>query len=328
MSMPEISIIVPVYNAENYLRRCVENIVGQTFTDWELLLVDDGSPDASGEICDCMAEQDRRIKVIHKSNSGVAGARETGMRNARGRFSIHVDPDDWIEPDMLETMHRKAVECEADMVVCDFIFDYGPGHQETSSQECADSRLLLRDMLTQKRHGSLCNKLIRTELYRRYDLHFPVEMICWEDMYICCNILLHPCRVEYVGKPFYHYDLHSNQGSMTRMATHRTLDAMKSFCRYFDARLGPERSDLLFDVKAMVAVTAFRCNLLPADEIRNLYPEINSRYISEYRRRYDYPLFCSLAVLLDGKSMAGARRVRSLLELIQRVKALLKKIVK
>lgn len=328
MHTPEISIIVPVYNAEEYLNRCVESIVGQTFTDWELILVDDGSPDASGEICDRLSEQDNRIKVIHKPNSGVAGAREIGMQNAQGRFSIHVDPDDWIESDMLETMHRKAVETEADMVVCDFIFDYGSGNQVISSQPCADSRVLLRDLLTQKRHGSLCNKLILTDLYRRYDLHFPTEMICWEDMYICCNILLNPCRVEYVDKPFYHYDLHTNQGSMTRKASHRTLEAMKSFCCYFEAKLGPEQSGVLFDMKAMVAVTAFRCNLLSAVEIRNLYPEINNRYISDYSRRYDIPLFCALAILLAGKSMIYARRVHCLLEIICRVKGRLKKLVK
>lgn len=327
MDTPEISIIVPVYNAEKYLTRCVESIVSQTFTDWELILVDDGSLDASCEICDRLVRQDSRIHVIHKSNSGVAGAREMGMQNARGQFSIHVDPDDWIEPDMLETMHRKAIETEADMVVCDFIFDFGPRNQVISSQECSDSGTLLRDMLTQKRHGSLCNKLIRTELYRRYDLHFPMEMVCWEDMYICCNILLNPCQVEYVARSFYHYDLHSNQESMTRMATHRTIEAMKSFCRYFEAKLGSEHSGLLFDVKAMVAVTAFRCNLLSAEELRNLYPEINARYISEYRRRHDLPLFCALSILLAGKNMTYARCICSLLEIINRVKNRLKKFV-
>lgn len=328
MNIPEISIIVPVYNAEEYLERCVDSIIRQTFIDWELLLIDDGSPDASGKICDCLALQDKRIVVVHKPNSGVADAREYGIRNAHGRFSIHVDPDDWIESNMLESMHRKALETNADMVVCDFLFDYGPGNRVISSQTCSDGQSLLLDILTQKRHGSLCNKLIRTELYRSNNLHFPPEMICWEDMYICCNILLNPCRVAYVGMPFYHYDLHTNQGSMTRMATHRTLDGMRLFCRYFEEKLGPKRSNLLYEAKAMVVVTAFRCKLMSAEEIRNLYPEIKERYVSEYRRRYDLPLFCSIAMLLDGTSMMGAKRANRLLEMINRIRGRIMKFVK
>ena len=95
MSSPKISIIIPVYMAESYLHRCVDSIITQTFTDWELLLVDDGSPDHSGELCEKYASAYKsRIKAFHKPNGGVASAREFGMQQARGEYSIHVDPDD------------------------------------------------------------------------------------------------------------------------------------------------------------------------------------------------------------------------------------------
>ena len=124
---PKISVIVPVYKAEKYLHRCVDSIIAQTFTDWELLLVDDGSPDKSGEICDGYSRHDGRIMVYHKNNGGVSTARQTGIDKAIGDYTIHVDPDDWIEPTMLEELYHKATDNNADMVICDFVFEYKSG---------------------------------------------------------------------------------------------------------------------------------------------------------------------------------------------------------
>ena len=97
MNMPKVSIIVPVYKAEKYLNRCVDSILAQTFTDFELLLIDDGSPDRSGEICDEYAKKDSRIRVIHKENGGVSSARQRGLDESIGEYTIHADPDDWVE---------------------------------------------------------------------------------------------------------------------------------------------------------------------------------------------------------------------------------------
>ena len=117
---PKISVIVPVYKAEEYLHRCVDSILAQSFTGFELILINDGSPDNSGAICDEYAQKDNRVKVIHKENGGVASARQCGIDNATGEYTIHADPDDWVEPTMLEELYNKAVEENADMVVCDF----------------------------------------------------------------------------------------------------------------------------------------------------------------------------------------------------------------
>ena len=116
---PVISIIVAVYKAESCLRRCVDSLLAQTFQDYEILLVDDGSPDRSGEICDEYARKDNRVRVFHKENGGVASARQCGMNNARGEYVIHADPDDWVEPNMLEELYGKAKEENADVLICD-----------------------------------------------------------------------------------------------------------------------------------------------------------------------------------------------------------------
>ena len=125
--MPKVSIIVPVYKAEKYLNRCIDSILAQTFTDFELLLIDDGSPDRSGEICDEYAKKDSRIRVIHKENGGVSSARQRGLDESVGEYTMHADPDDWVEPEMLDELYKKAKEEDADMVICDFFYEYKTG---------------------------------------------------------------------------------------------------------------------------------------------------------------------------------------------------------
>ena len=319
MKSPAISIIVPVYMAETYLKRCVDSIVSQFFTDWELLLIDDGSPDNSGYICDSYANKDSRIKVIHKRNGGVSSARETGISVATGDFSIHVDPDDWIEPNMLAALYKRAEDTEADIVVCDLILDYGK-HSTILKQSVISDNEFFKQLLCQEKHGSLCNKLIRTELYRRYDLHFPEKLICWEDLYICCNILLHPCHIEYIPEAFYHYDFHSNPSSMVRKATMKTIEGMKFFCKYFDNILPEEHRVWLNETKGIVLATAYRCNLMPAEEIRTLFPEINNWYVDKYRHAYDMPVYYGVAQVLNGKSIQLSRLFQILCTYYLRIK--------
>lgn len=116
--MPQISIIVPIYKAELVLEKCVGSVLAQTFQDWELLLVDDGSPDGSGALCDGYAQRDPRVRVFHTANGGVSSARNLGMREARGTYLLFVDSDDWIEPDMCEKLLGAIETAGADSAGC------------------------------------------------------------------------------------------------------------------------------------------------------------------------------------------------------------------
>lgn len=327
---PAISIIIPVYKAEEYLRRCVESVIAQTFKDWELILVDDGSPDSSGEICDELVIENPNcaINVIHKPNGGVASAREAGMQAAKGVYSIHIDPDDWIECDTLECLYDKAVSENIDIVVFDFLLDYGTNHQEISCQQVSSCEELLNGILSQRRHGSVCNKLIRTNLYHRYDIHFPSQMICWEDLYVCCNLLFNQCQVSYIPRAFYHYDLHTNQSSMTRHASIATIEGMKFFCNYISQQLKEEQSRLVDNYKALVKITAYRCNLMSATQLRDLYSEINEGFIQRYRLAYDKSVYYGLSLVLEGKSLKTASRRERLANLYWRLRTRLVKAIK
>ena len=117
---PIVSIIVPVYNAEKFLRRCVDSILSQEYTDFELILVNDGSKDLSGAICDEYAEQDSRVRVLHKENTGVSDSRNQAIAMAQGTYLQFLDSDDWMTPDATKLLVRAAVENNCDMVIADF----------------------------------------------------------------------------------------------------------------------------------------------------------------------------------------------------------------
>ena len=185
MNHPKISIIVAVYNVEKYLRRCIDSLLAQTFVDFEVVLIDDGSTDSSGWICDEYAERESRLRVFHQPNSGVASARQKGTDEARGRYSIHVDPDDWVKPTMLEEMYVEALEKNSDMVMCDYyeVANDKFNYKAQKPQLLAPGQII-KDILSGRLLGSLCNKLIKHELYEKYSIRFAPEINHCEDVLI------------------------------------------------------------------------------------------------------------------------------------------------
>ena len=159
---PKISIIVPIYNVEKFLPRCLDSLLAQTFPDFELLLIDDGSKDRSGDICDKYALKDQRIRVFHKENGGVASARQLGVDEARGEYSIHADGDDWVEPDMLQCFYDKAKETNADIVIADYYLQIN-NQQIYKLQKMKSNNPIevLKDILEDRVFGALWHKLIK-----------------------------------------------------------------------------------------------------------------------------------------------------------------------
>lgn len=224
---PKISVIVPVYKAEKYLHKCVDSILAQTFTDFEVLLVDDGSPDRSGEICDEYAARDSRVKVFHKENGGVSSARQCGMDHAEGEYTIHADPDDWVEPTMLEELYRKAKEEDADMVMCDYYANYSQKQVYIRQKPSAlDHETVLKEMFYHL-HGSCCNKLIRRSVWMKYHIEFPKDLNYCEDLYVNTWLLKHDIKISYTGKAFYHYEQTINADSLVRHVSENIIDSLR-----------------------------------------------------------------------------------------------------
>lgn len=218
--MPKVSVIIAAYNAASYISRCLDSLLSQSLADIEVIVVDDGSKDNTGEIADMYAVRDGRVRVIHKENGGVASARQAGIDAARGTYSIHVDADDWVEGEMLSTLYQKAEEEGSDMVICDFLTILPGGEVQYWKQQpdSMDHITVLGQMMGEL-YGSLCNKLIRSDCYERFHVRFREDVTVCEDQLVVMSILAHPVRVSYVNEAFYHYDKTQNVQSFVNSET-------------------------------------------------------------------------------------------------------------
>lgn len=212
----EISIIVAVYNTSHYLKRCVDSIISQTFKDWELILIDDGSTDESGELCDNYASADSRITVIHKQNGGIASVRQLGIIRAEGKYSIHIDSDDWIEPTMLEEMYSQAESTHADIIVTDYYHEYSD-KQVYSKQQAEENPIkAIGAILSHVQTGVLWNKLIRHSLYKKYNLYFFENINIGEDALLLVRLYQQDVKIRHINKAYYHYMNNGDNNSITR----------------------------------------------------------------------------------------------------------------
>ncbi len=274
---PLISVIVPVYNAEAYLHRCVDSLLAQTFRDFEILLIDDGSPDKSGEICDQYARQDDRIRVFHKENGGVSSARQLGIEQAKGEYSIHCDPDDWVEPNMLEELYHKAITTKADMVICDFFVDSTQNTticKQPIKSNCSNDVLI--QLLENELHGSTWNKLIKHSLYSQYNINFPKGIDYCEDFCVITQLLLKNLHIEYLPKAFYHYNQFDNAESITRKMNLQFIRRVMAFIQLLEQLIMqiPNSKEYIIMQKEFVLLTAATYKILPFRDIIKLYPEI------------------------------------------------------
>ena len=312
---PKVSIIVPVYKAEPYLHRCVDSLLSQTFKDIEVLLVDDGSPDLCGEICDEYAKNDSRVVALHKENGGVSSARQLGLDHARGEYTIHADPDDWIEPDMLDCLYNKAKETDADIVVCDFFREYAHKSEYVSQiiSPAITSANMLNGLFMHQVLGVCWNKLIRTSLFEKFQIAFPSDIIRWEDLFVQCSLLLNELRIAYLPRALYHYDQYSNVGSIVRKPTMKGLLSQVYFIEYFEKRGVSE--DMLYFSKAETKELAFNSNLFSEKQLEVLYPEIDERYIDKWKSANLFTLRKQLVL-----NMMGHKKLSRLLHCLSRIR--------
>ena len=270
METPKISVIVAVYKAEAYLHRCLDSLLAQTFRDFEILLVDDGSPDKSGEICDEYAEKDVRIRVFHKENGGVGSARQCGIDHAKGEYTTHVDPDDWVEPTMLADLYTKAKEEDADMVISDFYIEYQKRtiYQKQKPSSLAVKAVLADILVSGKIMVSLCGRLIRLSCYQNGHIIFPVNFVCGEDEVVLIKLLCNEIsKVSYVPCAYYHYDRYINPNSLTKAKTH-VVDARMAVCDYCKADVYAIAPWIYETQVSYIAYEYFRLNLMTASDFQ------------------------------------------------------------
>ena len=204
-NFPKISVIVPVYNTEKYLHRCIDSVLAQTYKDFELLLIDDGSKDSSGAICDEYAARDSRVKVFHKENGGVSFARNAGLAIASGDWIMHLDGDDWIAPDIQERLIRKGEDTGADIVMGDFLFAYSDRDILYSLPDWDNNKTASLNRYITSVWTCVWGGIHKRSLYEVYQLKSPQGVTYCEDFHLMARLCYHAKKVVNVHQPFYHY---------------------------------------------------------------------------------------------------------------------------
>ena len=242
--MPKASVIVPVYKVEEYLEKCVQSILAQTERDFELILVDDGSPDRCGALCDSLAQTDPRVRVIHQENQGLGGARNTGIREARGDWLLLVDSDDWIEPKILEKAMEAGLREEADLVMFAF---------RTVDEQGRELGVFREDMpkergITLQEHKEALltapcawNKLYRRGFFQGTGLAYPPR-VWYEDLRTSPKLMAKAGRMVFLDEVGYNYL--QRQGSIMKSAN---LERNREILDAFDDLLPWFRKEGLFE---------------------------------------------------------------------------------
>ena len=212
---PLISVIIPIYNVETFLPSCIESVINQTYENLEIILIDDGSTDKSGKICDKYSENDSRITVIHKDNEGVAEARNTGIENMSGEYFCFVDGDDYVDNEYISEMYSLTKEYDADISMCSYVYKWRDGTEKrTRNTDYSDDTVFSDtgiDALKKLLYGqiyapSCCGKLFKKD---RVAVNFPKYAI-GEDVLSCIDYLQNAKKVVMINAPLYLYMQNEN----------------------------------------------------------------------------------------------------------------------
>ena len=232
---PAISVIVPIYNIEKYIRRALDSILAQTFSNFELLLIDDGSTDESGRLCEQIAEQDERVLLYHKENEGLSQARNDGLKQAQGDFVIFIDSDDYIHPEMITSLYQQLVKEDADVSSCGVMNVYANSESPQSANQddyfvCDTETFLKEYLIGEKIPGTICNKLIKKEIAAQ--LTFPKGLI-YEDAYYHFDLIKLDRKYVVNTKPYYYY-FHRGDSITTKPYAEKDLAYIDIYQKFYN----------------------------------------------------------------------------------------------
>ena len=281
---PKVSVIVPVYNVGNVLSRCIDSIINQTLTDLEIILVDDGSTDSSGIICDEYAVKDPRIRVIHKSNGGLSDARNTGLKIAKGKYILFVDSDDYINHQACEVLYKCAFSDDLDIVVGDAV-----KIEKQKKKTLCHSPVSLNKILTGKeflKEQLKENRMIMPVVFNMYRRNFLIDNQLYfekglfhEDEEWTPRAFLRAKRVKYINTEFYYYVIRTDSITNKKNKEKNGIDLIE-ICYKLEKEYQKIQDDylkkLLFDYLAMLFLNAIHLGDLYGKEYGHLY---NKRFL-------------------------------------------------
>lgn len=290
---PKISVIVPVYNTEKYLDRCIQSILAQTYTDFELLLVDDGSTDSSGAICDKYAEQDSRVRVFHKENGGVSSARNQGLDNAKGEWITFVDSDDWVDREFFNILSKSS---KPDILISYYVAD---GWSRWVSVPFEDATFNTKNMkVFLNKYLISCNmpwgKWIKRSLIETFKIRFDSNFSYGEDTLFIMDCLSKVESVETNSESLYHYDCTNSMSlsKITRDVNYYILliDEISRRIKILSAQFNADNNDITASIIRMHVNFIFNKLDYRSSAIKeNLYAicsnENVKRVLADYKRK-------------------------------------------
>jgi glycosyltransferase involved in cell wall biosynthesis len=295
---PKISIIIPVYNSELFIRRCLNSVIEQTFTDFEVILINDNSSDNSPAICNGYANKDNRIKVIHNSvNQGSSLSRKIGIDNVSGEYIQFIDSDDWIEKDMLNRLYSAAISNNYDIVWSDFYDnDFNYQEEEADNIEKIDMYKRLLDYRS-KLTSSLWTKFIKKDILSEINFFKAMQ---WEDLVITVQLINKSTKIKHLSEALYHHvnNLNSITQSKERKIKGLTdiIENLTITINYLHEYLGADFIQLEPELSA--CVNRFKFESIFIKELRNselflqLYPESNKNiFCKEWKTKYYKKIF-------------------------------------
>ena len=273
-NMPKVSIIVPVFKAEKYLRECVDSILNQKFQDWTLLLVDDGSPDCSGKICDDYAQKDKRIQVIHKPNGGVSSARNYALELVESDWLTFVDADDCLYSNALYRMISIAEKDQVDFIQCSFnrVFEEGQHDGSSSGVLSANDYVFFSYMGTH-----VWGSFFKTSIVQNNNLRFDTNVRLGEDQMFVLDYLLHTQKVCYIGEKLYFYR-DNNESAVHNTKLEYEIESIKAFkaLKKRNPLANRQSDNMLFRWFLSLSLN----KEISAERIINLYKDVTLSYCS------------------------------------------------
>ena len=284
-----VSIIVPVYNVQEYLPNCMDSILAQTYKEIEIILVDDGSTDDSGKKCDKYAKVDERVKVFHTENGGLSAARNVGLDNMKGKWCAFVDSDDWVEPEMIEGLIKEAISTDADFVQCGVIDEYATKSKKrplvSARTVVVGDDILEENIIKLRIENYAWNKLYKAELF--HDVRFLVGRN-YEDIELTHRILDKCNRAVLIPYCYYHY--RQRDGAISKTFKLKNLfDLWKSYHEKYEAYRGKSKQldrallEPCIHAAGTVWVWTMRSTKAERQMYKDEYAEIGAFFSNHYK---------------------------------------------
>lgn len=286
--MPKLSIIVPIYNVEQYIEHCARSLFEQTLDDIEYIFVNDCSPDNSVYILtDVLKDYPHRIpyvKIInHSVNSGLTKTRNTGLSIAKGDYIAHCDSDDWVDTDMYSRLYNKAVETNSEIVFSDFYFAYKERVEVYRAADYdKDKKKLIQNYISSV-WTSLCNMIVKRTIYDNYNLRAPEHISYCEDFWLSVRLFLYSEKTTKISEPFYYYNQH-NETSIMHNLMNYSGDDMRCYLETIDLFINEGLIDDFQEVLSWRVLNAFHFDMY--------HPEKHKEIITIYPASHKYILSC------------------------------------